>query len=48
MVREVVDKESGAILFKPDEDTERILQELESLHNIIFELEKRIYALEHK
>lgn len=48
MIKEVLDKESGAILFKEDEDGQRIEaleKEVESLHNIIFELEKRINAL---
>ena len=48
MIKEVIDKESGAILFKQDEDTERLYAEIDSLKKIISELEKRIKKLEKK
>lgn len=48
MIREVIDKESGAILFKQDEDTENLYKEIDSLKKMIAKLEKRIKTLEGK
>ena len=48
MIKEIVEKDSGAILFKEDEDGQRIEaleKEVESLRSAVFELEKRIKSL---
>lgn len=49
MIREVVDKETGAILFKKDKETQNIeylLDEVAKLKKYTSRLEKRIRSLE--
>lgn len=47
-MREVLEKRSGAILFKPEEETEELQKEVESLKKLVAKLEKRVKALESK
>lgn len=47
-MREIIDKNSGAILFKPEEETEELQKEIESLKKLVAKLEKRVKALESK